>query len=471
MLKKHSKFFETLVLLLDCMTLSCSWILAYYVRFYILPNIPVSKGIPPFITYLTLLVIMLPLWYIVFKAFGLYRPRRISSKFAEVIDIAKATSIAIIILVSLTFFVRQYEFSRLTFLYFGVICVIALCFERILFRELLRFIRKRGYNLRHALIVGTGRLGLDVTDRIHKHPELGIKIRGFLSEERAQIGNTLEGFQVLDTFENIRSVVSKQKIDMVLITLPLNAHERLKRILDDIGDEMVSIMVIPDLIEFATLATLRGSTGEFEGMPIISLRDTPLYGWNIVVKRVTDFVLSITILLAISPLMLVISFLVKATSRGPVFYSQERMGLDGKIFNMLKYRTMEIEAEKETGPVWAAKDDSRRTSIGTFLRKTSLDELPQFFNVLKGDMSVVGPRPEREFFIQQFRNKIPKYMLRHKMKAGITGWAQVNGWRGNTSLEKRIEYDLYYIENWSLRFDIEIMWLTIWRGLVNKHAY
>jgi Undecaprenyl-phosphate glucose phosphotransferase len=258
---------------------------------------------------------------------------------------------------------------------------------------------------------------------------------------------------------------------MVLITLPLNAHERLKRILDDIGDEMVSIMVIPDLIEFATLATLRGSTGEFEGMPIISLRDTPLYGWNIVVKRVTDFVLSITILLAISPLMLVISFLVKATSRGPVFYSQERMGLDGKIFNMLKYRTMEIEAEKETGPVWAAKDDSRRTSIGTFLRKTSLDELPQFFNVLKGDMSVVGPRPEREFFIQQFRNKIPKYMLRHKMKAGITGWAQVNGWRGNTSLEKRIEYDLYYIENWSLRFDIEIMWLTIWRGLVNKHAY
>jgi len=444
--------------------------LAYYVRFYI-PIIPVYKGIPSFYMYITLLIIMLPLWYIVFQAFGLYRPRRISSKIAEVWDIAKATAIATAILVVLTYFVRKYEFSRLTFLYFGIICVFLLSIERILFRELLRFIRKRGYNLRHALIVGTGRLGLDVTDRVHKHPELGIKIRGFLSEERTQVGNTLEGFQVLDTFENIRSVVSKQKIDMVLITLPLNAHERLKRILDDIGDEMVSIMVIPDLIEFATLATLRGSTGEFEGMPIISLRDTPLYGWNIVVKRVTDFVLSITILLAISPLMLVISFLVKATSRGPVFYSQERMGLDGKIFNMLKYRTMEIEAEKETGPVWAAKDDSRRTSIGTFLRKTSLDELPQFFNVLKGDMSVVGPRPEREFFIQQFRNKIPKYMLRHKMKAGITGWAQVNGWRGNTSLEKRIEYDLYYIENWSLRFDIEIMWLTIWRGLVNKHAY
>ena len=467
MLKKHSKFFETLVLLFDLVTLSCSWILAYFLRFY-LPVVPVSKGIPPFFTYLTLLLVMLPLWYIVFKAFGLYRPRRISSKFAEIMDIAKGTTIAILILVSLTFFVRKYEFSRLTFVYFGIICVIALCVERILFRELLRLIRKRGYNLRHALIVGTGSLGQDVTDRVHSHPELGIKIRGFLCEDNSQIGNELKGFKVLDTFENVRNVVMNQNIDMVLITLPLSAHERLKRILDDIGDEMVSIMLIPDLIE---LATLRGGIGEFEGMPIISLRDTPLYRWNVVVKRVADIVLSITILLAVSPLMLVISLLVKATSIGPVFYRQERMGLDGRIFSMLKFRTMETQAEKETGPVWAAKGDSRKTIIGSFLRKTSMDELPQFFNVLKGDMSIVGPRPEREFFIQQFRSKIPKYMLRHKMKAGITGWAQISGWRGNTSLEKRIEYDLYYIENWSLGFDLEIMWLTIWRGLVNKHAY
>jgi len=467
MLKKHSKFFETLVLLLDWITLSGSWMLAYCLRFYF-PVIPVSKGIPPFLTYLTLLIIMLPLWYIVFKAFGLYRPRRISSKFAEVVNIATATAIAILILVSLTFFVRRYEFSRLTFVYFGIICVVALCVERIIFREFLRLIRKRGYNLRHALIVGTGNLALDVTDRVHSHPELGIKIKGLLSDEKSQIGNELKGFKVLDTFENILNIVKDHNIDMVLITLPLSAHERLKSILDDIGDEMVSIMLIPDLLE---LATLRGDIGEFEGMPIISLRDTPLYGWNVVAKRVMDIMLSIAILLAVSPLMFVISILVKATSVGPVFYKQERMGLDGKIFSMLKFRTMETQAEKETGPVWAAKGDSRRTPIGSFLRKTSMDELPQFFNVLKGDMSIVGPRPEREFFIQQFRSKIPKYMLRHKMKAGITGWAQISGWRGNTSLEKRIEYDIYYIENWSLRFDLIIMWLTIWRGLVNKHAY
>jgi Undecaprenyl-phosphate glucose phosphotransferase len=411
---------------------------------------------------------MIPLWFIVFKALGLYRPRRISSKVAEAMDIVKATSIATLILISLTFFVARSEFSRVIFLYFWIISVVALCLTRILFREFLRLIRKRGYNLRYALIVGTGNLGQDITDKIQEHPELGLKIRGFLSEDASQVGNTVDGYQILDTYENIRDVITNNQIDMVLITLPLNAHEKLKSILDNIADEMVSIMIVPDLFEFISL---RGGVGEFEGMPIISLRDSPLYGWNRVIKRSTDTLLSLFIILITSPLMFVISILIKATSPGPILYKQDRMGLDGKIFKMLKYRTMGTQAEEKTGPMWATENDHRRTLIGTFLRKTSLDELPQFFNVLKGDMSIVGPRPERPHFIQQFRSKIPKYMLRHKMKAGITGWAQVNGWRGNTSLEKRIEYDLYYIENWKLMFDFEIMWLTFWRGFISKNAY
>ncbi len=467
MLKKHSKFFETLVLFLDWITLSCSWILAYYVRFYI-PIIPTHKGIPSFYTYVTLLIIMIPLWFIVFKALGLYRPRRVSSKVAEIMDIVKATSIATLILVSLTFFVARYEFSRVTFLYFWIISIVALCISRILFREFLRLIRKRGYNLRYALIVGTGNLGQNITDKIKGHPELGIEIRGFLSEDASQVGNVVKGYQVLDTYENIRNIITNHKIDMVLIALPLSAHEKLKSILDNIADEMVSVMILPDLFEFITL---RGGIGEFEGMPIISLRDSPLYGWNRVIKRITDIILSSVIVLATSPLMFVISLLIKVTSNGPILYKQERMGLDGKVFAMLKYRTMGIQAEEKTGPMWATENDHRRTLVGTFLRKTSLDELPQFFNVLKGDMSIVGPRPERPHFIQEFRSKIPKYMLRHKMKAGITGWAQVNGWRGNTSLEKRIEYDLYYIENWRLMFDLEIMWLTVWKGFISKNAY
>jgi Undecaprenyl-phosphate glucose phosphotransferase len=318
------------------------------------------------------------------------------------------------------------------------------------------------------LIAGTGKLGQDITDKIQDHPELGLKIRGFLSEDASQVGNTVDGYQVLDTYENIRDVIISNQIDMVLITLPLNAHEKLKSILDNIADEMVSIMIIPDLFEFISL---RGGVGEFEGIPIISLRDSPLYGWNRVIKRSTDILLSLLIVLVTSPLMFAISILIKIMSPGPILYKQDRMGLDGKIFKMLKYRTMGTQAEEKTGPTWATENDNRRTSVGAFLRKTSLDELPQFFNVLKGDMSIVGPRPERPHFIQQFRSKIPKYMLRHKMKAGITGWAQVNGWRGNTSLEKRVEYDLYYIENWKLMFDFEIMWLTFWRGFISKNAY
>ncbi len=467
MLKKHSNFFETLLLFLDWITLSFSWLLAYYLRFYI-PIIPAHKGISPFYTYVTLLVIMVPLWGIVFKTFDLYRPRRVSSGIAEAIDIAKATTVATLILISLTFFVKRYEFSRLIFLYFWVISVITLCVSRILFREFLRFIRKRGYNLRYALIVGTGSVGQDITDKIQKHPELGIKIRGFLDDDASQVGSGLKGFQIIDTFENVKNVITYQQIDIVFITLPLSAHEKLKSILDSIADEMVSIMMVPDLFEFTTL---RGSVEEFEGMPVISLKDSPLYGWNIVLKRTMDILLSLLIIIATSPLMFIISVFIKMTSEGPVLYKQDRMGLDGKIFSMLKYRTMEVRAEDETGPVWATKNDSRRTNLGAFLRSTSLDELPQFFNVLKGNMSIVGPRPERPHFIQQFKSKIPKYMLRHKMKAGITGWAQVNGWRGNTSLEKRIEYDLYYIENWSLMFDLEIVWLTIWKGFASKNAY
>jgi Undecaprenyl-phosphate glucose phosphotransferase len=467
MLKAHSKFFETLVLFLDWIALSCSWALAYCIRFYI-PIIPAHKGIPSFYTYIILLIIMIPLWFVVFKALGLYRPRRISSRVAEVMDIVKATSVATLILITLTFFVARSEFSRIIFLYFWIISVVALCLTRILFREFLRLIRKRGYNLRYALIVGTGKLGQDITDKIQEHPELGLKIRGFLSEDASQVGNTVDGYQVLDTYENIRDVIISNQIDMVLITIPLNAHEELKSILDNIADEMVSIMIIPDLFEFISL---RGGVGEFEGIPIITLRDSPLYGWNRVIKRSTDILLSLLIVIITSPLMFVISILIKATSPGPILYKQDRMGLDGKIFKMLKYRTMGTQAEEKTGPTWATENDHRRTLVGAFLRKTSLDELPQFFNVLKGNMSIVGPRPERPHFIQQFRSKIPKYMLRHKMKAGITGWAQVNGWRGNTSLEKRIEYDLYYIENWKLMFDFEIMWLTFWRGFISKNAY
>ena len=467
MLKKHSKFFESVLLLMDCVTLSVSWALSYYLRFYS-GIIPVYKGIPPFKIYLTLLIFMIPLWSIVFRVFGLYRPRRVSTRMSEVVDIGKASTFAIMIFVSLTFLFRQYEFSRLTFFYFWFINIVFLSLARIVFREFLRFLRQRGYNQRYALIVGAEKMGQDLVTRLRKHPELGIQITGFLTSDPNSVGTEIHGIKVVGKYSDVRELITKRGIDIILVALPFHAHNQLKEVLEWIGDETVSIMVLPDLFEFVTL---RGSVSEFEGMPLISLRDTPLYGWNIIVKRVLDIVFSSLVIIFTSPVMLIIAILIKLTSGGPLLLKQERMGLDGKTFNMLKFRTMFANAEQETGPVWAKKDDPRRTKIGKLLRKTSMDELPQFFNVLKGNMSIVGPRPERPVFIENFRNTIPKYMLRHKMKAGITGWAQVSGWRGNTSLEKRIEYDLYYIENWSLNFDLKIIWLTVWNGLINKHAY
>ncbi|MBI2472652.1 MAG: undecaprenyl-phosphate glucose phosphotransferase [Planctomycetes bacterium] len=467
MLKKHSKFFESVLLLMDWATLSVSWVLSYYLRFYS-GVIPVYKGIPPFKIYLTLLIFMIPLWSVVFKTFGLYRPRRVSTRFSEVVDIGKASTFATLIFISLTFLFRQYEFSRLTFFYFWLINIVFLSLTRIVFREFLRFLRQKGYNQRYALIAGTEKLGQDLVTKLRRHPELGVQISGFLTNDSNDVGNDIQGIKVIGKYSDVRELIVNRGIDIVFVALPFHAHNQLKEVLDWIGDETVSIMVLPDLFEFVTL---RGSVSEFEGMPLISLRDTPLYGWNIIVKRVLDIVFSSLVLILTAPAMLIIAILVKLTSRGPVLFKQERMGLDGKTFSMLKFRTMSVDAEEVTGPVWTKKDDPRCTGIGKLLRKTSLDELPQFFNVLKGNMSIVGPRPERPVFIENFRGTIPKYMLRHKMKAGITGWAQVSGWRGNTSLEKRIEYDLYYIENWSLNFDLKIIWLTVWNGLINKHAY
>jgi len=467
MLKKHSKFFESLLLLADWCTLSISWVFSYYLRCHS-GLIPVYKGIPPVKIYLILLIFIIPLWGIVFKVFGLYRPRRVSTRLSEIIDIGKASTFATLILISLTFLFRQYEFSRLVFLFFWVFSIVFLGLTRILFREFLRFIRQKGYNKRHALVVGAEKHAQELVRNLRKHLELGIQVAGFLSNEANSIGKSILGTKVLGQYSDVRDIIIKHDIDIVFITLPFHAHHYLKEVLEKIGDEMVTIMVLPDFFDFVTL---RGNVSEFEGMPLIGLRDTPLYGWNIIFKKILDFFLATLILVFMSPIMLIIALLIKITSKGSVFFKQERMGMDGKSFNLLKFRTMHVNAEQETGPVWAEENDPRRTKIGKFLRMTSLDELPQFFNVIKGDMSIVGPRPERPVFIKNFRNTTPRYMLRHKMKAGITGWAQVCGFRGNTSLEKRIQYDLYYIENWSLIFDLKIIWLTLWNGFVNKHAY
>lgn len=466
MLKRHSQFLESLMLLADLLAISASWLGSYYLRFYWGP-IPVYRGIPDARPYLLLLGLIAIVWAVAFKAFGLYRPRRISSRLAEVRDIAKACTLAVLILVAATFFLKPFEFSRLAILYFWVFSILSVSFVRNSFREVLRFLRRRGYNLRHILIVGEGALARKLVERIYARPELGLRIVGLMVGDPRMVGQEVEGLRVLGTYEQAGEIAGELSIDRVLIAIPLEAYERMEGILRSLEEGIADVNVVPDLYQYMTL---RGGVEEFDGLPLVSLQDSPSYGWSLVGKRMMDIVLSSVALLVTGPLLLLLTAAIKFTSPGPVLYRQKRMGLDGRTFQMLKFRSMRTDAEDDTGPVWAARNDGRRTEIGALLRRTSLDELPQLVNVLKGEMSLVGPRPERPVFIEEFRKRIPRYMLRHKVKAGITGWAQVNGWRGDTSLEKRIECDLYYIEHWSLLFDLKILWLSLWRGFVHKNA-
>ncbi|PWB47489.1 MAG: undecaprenyl-phosphate glucose phosphotransferase [Candidatus Methylomirabilota bacterium] len=466
MLKRHSEFIESLMLLADLLVISASWLGSYYFRFYWGP-VQVYHEVPDIRPYLLLLGLIIIVWGVAFKAFGLYRPKRISSRLAEVRDIAKACTIAVLVLIAATFFLKQFEFSRIVIVCFWIVSIVSVSLVRGSFREALRFTRRRGYNLRHVLIVGEGALAQEIADRIRARPELGLRMKGFLVGDAGMIGQQMDGLRALGAYEQAGELAEALSIDRVFIAIPLETYGRMEAILRTLENGTAAVNVVPDLHQYVTL---RGGVEEFDGLPLISLQDSPHYGWNLVGKRVLDVMLSSIALLITGPLLLLLAAVIRLTSPGPVLYRQERMGLDGRTFQMLKFRSMRDDAEEETGPVWAARDDGRRTAIGALLRRTSLDELPQLVNVLKGEMSLVGPRPERPVFIEEFRKRIPRYMLRHKVKAGITGWAQVNGWRGDTSIEKRIECDLFYIENWSLVFDLRILWLSFWKGFIHKNA-
>ncbi len=466
MLKRHSEFFKNLLFLSDLMIIGLCWVAAYYIRFSS-TLFPVTKGIPPLEPYLWLLVPIIAVWGVCFYSLNLYRPRRMGSHLSEIVDIAKGNTLSILILVALTFFWKSFEFSRLVILYFWVLNMVVLGFSRMIFRELLRVLRRLGFNQRQVVIVGAGKLGQRLAGVLKAHPELGIQIRGFLTRNPEKVSKILDGTPVIGMIAQAKDHL-KENVDMVFLCLPSDVEGETKDLMGLLSTLTVEVKIIPSIYEFVTL---RAEAEMFDGLPMITLQGSPLYGWNLLLKRVVDVCGSLLALMVTSPMMLCAAILIKLTSPGPVFYRQVRGGLDGHCFTIFKFRTMRVNAEEASGPVWATSDDPRRTSLGAWLRRTSLDELPQFWNVLRGDMSIVGPRPERPEFIQQFREQFPKYNLRHKMKAGITGWAQVNGFRGNTSWEKRLAHDMYYIENWTLWLDIKIMFMTIWKGFIHREAY
>jgi Undecaprenyl-phosphate glucose phosphotransferase len=462
MLKAQSRLFEQLAFVTDLALLVVCWVGAYVVRFHLVGH----GDIPPFSGYALQLLPILAVWGVAYRAFDLYRPQRLGSHLSEWWDITKASTLGVLVLVSImTFAFRSYDYSRIVILTFWAASIVSASLSRAVFREVLRVARRHGYNQRYAIVVGGGEPAAEVLRVLRRRPDAGIRVLGLLSDKRDGEGM---GVAWLGGIEEIRAVLTSRQIDLVIIALPHTDYARLGAVLNEIGDEPVTIHFVPDLF---SLASLRGGVEEFESVPFIHLRESPLYGWNLVLKRASDVVLGSLALAVALPVMAVIAGAIALTSGRPVLYRQERMGLDGRRFRMLKFRTMRPDAEVGTGPRWATPDDPRRTTLGALLRGWSLDELPQLFNVLRGDMSLVGPRPERPSFVEEFRRRVPGYMLRHKVKAGITGWAQINGWRGNTSIEKRIEYDLYYIERWSLRFDLSILLQTLWLGFRNRNAY
>ena len=463
MLKANSRLFEQLTLVADLSIIAACWVGAYIARFYVFGG---GGDVPPFGDYALQLLPILVVWGVAFRAFDLYRPSRLGSRLSEWFDVAKASTLGVLVLIAaMTFLFRSYDYSRAVIGIFWASSIVSVSFSRAVFREALRVARRRGYNQRYAVVVGSGEPVAELLRVLRRRPDVGIQVLGICSDKREAEGSPVRW---LGAPEDIRQVLDLRPVDIVIIALPHADYPRVTAVLNAIGDDPVAIHFVPDVFG---LASLRGGIEEFETLPIIHLRESPLYGWNRVLKRGVDLVGGAVALTAALPVMLLIAAAVRLSSSGPVLYRQERMGLDGRRFQMLKFRTMGVDAEKDTGPRWTTPDDPRRTTLGAFLRRTSLDELPQLVNVLRGDMSLVGPRPERPSFVAEFRRRVPGYMLRHKVKAGITGWAQINGWRGNTSLEKRIEYDLYYIERWSLGFDLAILLRTMWLGFRNRNAY
>ena len=475
MLQEQSRLFQRLLFFADAVVIVVSWVLAYYTRFEIFPALGVF-ALPewlPLSRYMSFLPWVIMISMLVFWASGLYVPDRAQRISTLVYTVAKAIVLGVLIVAASLSFYRALYFSRLHMLLFGLYTPLLLVGLRAAILVHLRNGRKQGKYLRRVLIIGAGTVGKRLKEAFSQYPWMGFDTVGFLddaapkpkteAETESILGTTADASRVLDEFE-----AAGTPIQYVYIALPFSSMDRIVELSGELSTRLAHVCLVPDLFQ---LDILNSRVTDIGGLPVIHMIDEAPLDFRRAVKRVIDLVFSSVFLALISPLLLLIAIAVKLSSKGPVFYKQERMGLNGQDFNMLKFRSMPVNAESQTGAVWATPEENRATKVGAFLRRTSLDELPQFINVLKGDMSVVGPRPERPVFIDEFKTKVPKYMLRHKMKAGITGWAQVNGWRGNTSIEKRIEFDLFYIQNWSLRLDLKIMLMTLWSGFIHENAY
>lgn len=469
MIKDNQKYFNRLHLLVDAVVIALSYSLAWLIKFAT-PLADTEPGVTALSveTYFSALYFIVPGYVALYYFFNMYTPKRATRRKYEIAGIIKANTTGTMLFMVVLYAFKIEHFSRLLVGLFYIITIILSTFSKTMIRNSLQYFRKKGYNLKYVLLVGYSRAAEEYITRINANPQWGYVVRGIL-DDRVPSGTLYKGVKVLGRIENLLYILPENKLDEIAVTLALEDYNRLERIVDLCEKSGVHTKFIPD---YNNLVPSRPYTEDLMGLPVINIRYVPLTNTlNWMAKRAVDVVGALVGLIVSSPFMLLAAILVKITSPGPVIFKQERVGLHNKPFYMYKFRTMELQKPSQEKKAWTVKDDPRVTRVGKILRKTSLDELPQFFNILAGEMSLVGPRPERPLFVEKFKEEIPRYMIKHQVRPGLTGWAQINGYRGDTSIRKRIEYDIFYIENWTMGLDIKIMFLTIFKGFINKNAY
>ena len=468
MIKENQKRLNRLHVLLDALVIFISYLIAYLIMYY---NDDAILALSAQV-YFSALIIIIPLFLILYEFFELYTPKRISGRRSEIANISKANTIGVLI-VTLALYLggknmNMHHFSRRLVIIFYILTNVLMVFERGFIRSFLMSIRTKGYNQKHVLLIGYSRAAEGYIDRVKQNPEWGYNIRGILDDNKER-GYCYNGVKVIGTISNLHMILEMNVLDEIAITLSIKEYEHLEAIVNDCEKSGVHTKFIPDYNNFIpTIPYIE----DLQGLPVINIRHVPLTELhNAYIKRIVDIFGALFGIIVFSPVMIVTAILVKLTDGGPIIYAQERVGLHNKPFKMYKFRSMAVQKPSEEKSKWTTPNDPRVTAVGRFIRKTSIDEMPQFFNILSGNMSLVGLRPERPFYVEKFREEIPHYMIKHQVRPGLTGWAQVNGFRGDTSIQKRIDHDLYYIENWTLGFDFKIMFLTIFKGFINKNAY
>ena len=467
MIRKNQTHLNRLHIVIDAVAIILSYVLAWHLRFHT-GLFGASYQSLSTRYYMLALFVIVPAYLMLYSAFSLYTPKRVMGRRLELANIIKANVVGLLAFILILYLIRQNHFSRQMLLIFFVINILINVLIRNVIHAGLRAIRRKGFNQKSILLVGYSRAAEKYIDRIVSNPEWGYTIRGIL-DDRKPIGTVYRGIKVLGSMENLLIILPENKLDEIAITLGLEEYAHLERIVALCEKSGVHTKFIPD---YYNIIPTRPFTEDLMGLPVVNIRYVPLtHTFNAFTKRLLDIVGSLLCIILFSPVMLICVIGIRVSMPGPMIFRQIRVGLHNREFEMYKFRSMKVQKESEEKTAWTTKEDPRITKFGKFMRKTSFDELPQLFNVLKGDMSLVGPRPERPYFVEKFREEIPRYMVKHQVRPGMTGWAQIHGFRGDTSIRKRIDHDLYYIENWSVGLDFKILFLTVFRGFVNKNAY